>query len=95
MCALKFRTVPGGDVLFCFLNCGSGEKPQPGGRRSAFWQAWSVANGGPARRGQVMSPRTFANKLYEVEVGRVTKNLRQQEQTFPYSVVRRIIKRLP
>jgi hypothetical protein len=94
VCALKFRVVPDGITLFGFLNCGSGEKPRAGGRRSAFFRAWSIANGSAPHRGQVMSPRAFKNKLFQIRIGNVLSDYLQRAQS-PYSVVREIIRRLP
>jgi hypothetical protein len=56
---VEFATVhePGG--VSAFFNLGSDRLKQYIGRQSKYFQAWTLANGGPPRKGEQMSPHVF------------------------------------
>jgi hypothetical protein len=62
-CHLLGRDEP----VVAFLNRGAGETAKMG-RRSNYWKAWCLANGGPPRKGQVMSKRIFEGKNFRVRI---------------------------
>lgn len=95
VCMLKFRLTLEGVEMVHFLNLGDNEHPHPG-RRSLYRCAWIVATGNQPRKSQVMSPRVFTQKLYEVEVGSPSKRWDGTERSpgERYSVVKRIIRRI-
>jgi hypothetical protein len=96
VCRLRFNLVSGGREVCGFLNLGTGSKPSAG-RRSQYWRAWVIASGDLPRRRQVLSPRVFMNKLFEVSVETVKKahdGVEHPAQAI-YSTVRRIVRALP
>ena len=97
VCAVQFDVL--GDVgaeriasLTWYLNLGSREKAHAG-RRSAYWQAWTLANGGPPKRSDRLSPNVFTRRYAVVHVGDTTKNYRQMAVTSDesYSVIREVL----
>jgi hypothetical protein len=56
---VEFATVhePGG--VSAFFNFGSDRLKQYIGRQSKYFHAWTIANGGPPRKGEQMSPEVF------------------------------------
>jgi hypothetical protein len=59
-----------------YLNLGSGTKPRAN-RRSKFWIAWVLANGGPPKRFDRPSHRIFEKRYAKVVIGDTTKDHRQ------------------
>jgi hypothetical protein len=60
-------------TLAKFFHLGRGDRPNAG-RKSNYWPAWIIANGGQMpRRGQTMSPRVFLDKNFLVRVADVQK----------------------
>lgn len=52
-------------VVSLFVNLGSNrEKPSVGGRHSRFYRFWTLANGGPPRRGETMDFNIFLDKCF-------------------------------
>jgi hypothetical protein len=92
--ALKFHLLPDVGPVWGFLHMGRGERPSAG-RRSDYWRAWVIANGGPPRRRQTLSVRVFKGKIFEVRVGDVTQ--RYDQSAHPegaiYSTVKGITRR--
>ena len=66
----------GESVRVCaFFNMGNQRDSPEVGRRSRYFQAWSLANGDLPRRGQDMPPDVFLEgQMYEVEVEDCRKN---------------------
>src|SRR5690348_11535018 len=62
-CQLEFSDGFDGPRLFGFYHLGVNPKPHAG-RTSRYWKAWHIANGGPPRRRQTMSARTFRDKWF-------------------------------
>jgi hypothetical protein len=48
--------------------------PSVGGRQSKFYRHWSMANGGPPKKGQAMNWDAFVDKFFMAEVKKSTKN---------------------
>ena len=46
-------------IVSLFVNATGLDRRQRPSRRSKFYQLWVLANGGPPKRGQYMSPRVF------------------------------------
>ena len=79
--------------LTWFLNMGDAEKPFAG-RRSLYWGAWIIANGGGPKRSDRLSPRVFVNRYATVLVGDTTKDFKQSSvgEGAAYSVVRNVLR---
>ena len=93
-CRLKFRLVPDGGEVCAFFHLGRGDRPHAG-PNSEYRRAWCIAAGKPPRKRQVLSSRIFKGKLFQVELGNVTKRADQtiHAKAAEYSVVRRILSR--
>jgi|ERR1019366_8374788 hypothetical protein len=80
--------------LAWFLNLGRGETPHAG-RRSKFWAAYCLANGGhpPTRADRSLSPRIFERRQCTVEVRDVDRDFSGLTASgeSSYSVVTRVI----
>lgn len=48
----------------CFLNLGNRKEAPYVGRRSRYYKAWSLANGGPPHKGEPMSADIFLDKCF-------------------------------
>jgi hypothetical protein len=77
-----------------FFNLGQDENPRAG-RRSRYWRAWVIANGAQPRKRQVLSPRVFKGKIFEVEIETVRhgQDGREHPIAMQYSTVREILAR--
>ena len=75
-----------------FLNLGNGPKPRAG-RRSNYWRAWIVANGGhsPLRRDR-LTPKVFEQRAAHVCVADTETNFRGDKVFAPYSIIREVIR---
>jgi hypothetical protein len=85
-----------GDVSF-FLNMGSGESPSAGKNgESKFYLAWTMANDGPPRRGQVMNPDIFLGKCFMARVEDSTHNSKggRKNEDEVYSRITELFKRI-
>jgi hypothetical protein len=91
---LHFRMAQTGQPVWGFFHLGRGEKSKAG-RRSNYWRAWVIANGGPPRRRQTLSARVFNRKIFEVRIEDVTKRFDQSDhpEVAIYSTVKHIIRR--
>lgn len=91
---LKFRILLSGKPVWGFFHMGRRERATAG-RRSNYWRAWVIANGDGPRRRQVLSPRVFKGKIFEVRIEDVTKRFDQSEhpEGAIYSTVKEIIRR--
>ncbi len=94
-CELQFRDGFGELSIFGFFHLGCGDESHAG-RTSRYWSAWTLANGGPPRKRQVMSPRVFKGRWFVVDVETVTKKGKgAKAEPLPehmrYSVVRKIV----
>jgi hypothetical protein len=77
-----------------FLNLGRDQAKPTIGRRSNYFAAWTLANGGLPTRGQAMDPTVFLeSQIYRVEVSDSLKDSNDQEkpQSAVYSKVTRIV----
>ena len=91
---LRFRLIEGGQEIYGFLNLGRGPTPHAG-RRSRYWQAWTLASGAPPRKRQTMTARVFRGKVFLVEVSDVTQtgDGKPHHPSAIYSTVKGIIER--
>ncbi|MGZ4840103.1 MAG: hypothetical protein ACXV5J_00035 [Candidatus Angelobacter sp.] len=89
MLAVQFEIEETGLQLTWYLNLGTGERPKAG-RRSNVWQAWAIANGGPPKRDDRLSPRVFEKRWAIVLVEDTAKDFQQKaiSSDNSYSVVR-------
>jgi len=81
--------------LFGFLHLGTKEKPDAG-RARRYWRCWCLANQGPPKKRQKMSPRVFKNKWFVVQIETVRqkrkgKIVEQLPEHLWYSVIREIV----
>jgi len=96
---LRFQLLASGSLtslgpVCAFLNLGNREKSKAG-RRSRYWRAWVIANGEQPRKRQVLSPRVFKGKIFEVEIGTVKRahDGREHPVAAQYSTVKEILER--
>jgi hypothetical protein len=91
---LEFRILPGGEMIYGFLNLGSGEKPSSG-RRSKYFRAWVIANGDGPRKRQQLSHRVFKGKCFEVRIADTKRDCNGDDHPSGavYSTVKEIIRR--
>jgi len=74
-----------------YLNLGNGENPKAG-RRTNYFEAWIVANGGPPKRNDRLSHRSFEHRHARVLVEDTQRNFEQVTQPeHAYSVVRKVL----
>lgn len=91
---LWYKLPFGGQEVCGFFHLGNGDKPKAG-PRSEYKRAWTIANGGPPRKRQELSPRAFKDKVFDVEIGDVRKRFDGQEhpKCSVYSTVKKILLR--
>ena len=96
---IRFQLLANGGVASVgqacgFFNLGQGEMPRAG-RRSRYWRAWVIANGAQPRKRQVLSPRVFKGKIFEVEIDTVKhgQDGRKHPIAAQYSTVKEILAR--
>ena len=85
-----------GEVSF-FLNMGNGESPSAGrSGESKFFHAWTLANDGPPRRGQEMSPKIFLGKCFLARVEDCTHDSKGRQKCIDevYSRITELIRRI-
>src|SRR5262245_23995042 len=61
---------------------------------SKFYRSWSLANGGPPRRGDRLALRVFKDRLFLGQVVDVTRDRHQRKLARPYSVVVALVERM-
>jgi hypothetical protein len=91
---LRYRLIDGGQEVYGFFNLGRGESPNAG-RRSRYWKAWTLANGEPPGKRQIMTARVFRGKVFLVELSDVTQTgdgKRHHVSAF-YSTVKDVIEK--
>lgn len=96
VCAVQFDVLNDSliDVLArltWYLNLGSKDDPSAG-RRSEYWQAWVMANHGPPKRTDRLSPQVFVGRYARVSVEdtqRDFKGVTNPENA--YSVIRKVL----
>jgi len=88
---LRFRLILSRQQVCGFFHLGQGDKPKAG-TRSKYRRAWIIANGDAPRKRQVLSPRVFRGKIFEIEVCSVTRAFdgREHPPGAGYSTVREI-----
>lgn len=91
---LRLRILLTRDEICGFFHLGRCEKPKAG-TRSRYWRAWIIANDAQPMKRQVLSPRVFVGKIFEIEVETVERAFDQTMHPVPmrYSTVRRILSR--
>jgi hypothetical protein len=97
VCAVQFDVLDSGLEVIArltwYLNLGDGDRPHAG-RRTNYWQAWVLANGGPPKRKDRLSPRIYQRRYARVVVADTSKDFRQSaisaEQA--YSVIREVVR---
>lgn len=94
-CRLEFSVLPDSERVFGFLHLGNGQKARAG-CSSEYWRAWVIASGGQARKRQVLTPRVFMGKIFEVEISDVVRRFegRDHPPGTAYSVIHQIVRRL-
>jgi hypothetical protein len=96
VCAVQFDILSDSLVdvvarLTWYLNLGSRIKPQAG-RRTNYWKAWVIANGGPPKRTDRLSCRIFVRRHARVVVADTQRDFEQATTPVTvYSVVRSVI----
>lgn len=93
-CRLDFTLIPCGRPICGFYHLGSGLRPKVG-RGSRYMRAWAIAKGDAPRKGEVVGPKVFRGKLFEVEVRVVTRTHdgKDHPPCLTYSTVKDILKR--
>ena len=56
-----------GEVSY-FMNMGNDREGPRAGRHSNYYKAWTLANGGPPRKGEAMDPKIFLDKFFRAQV---------------------------
>jgi hypothetical protein len=79
---LEFCLIGEGSLVSAFFNLESDPAKPHIGRRSRFYKVWCLANGEAPRRGQQMTPETFAESglLYVVRVEDSLKDEKENEK---------------
>jgi len=92
---LRFRIIDSGQEVCGFFNLGRRPKPHVG-RRSRYWAAWTLANGAPPRKRQVMTARVFRGKVFRVKVEDVTRSGdgKRHSKSAIYSTVKDVLDRV-
>jgi len=77
-----------------FMNMGSNRDKPNATRRSNYWSAWVLANGGPPSRKDRISTRIFVRRYARIVVGYTAKTFKQLAVTDEsgYSVVRSVVR---
>ena len=55
-------------IVSFFMNMGDDPKQPRVGRHSKYYKSWTLANGGPPRKGQAMDPSVFLDKFFLVRI---------------------------
>jgi hypothetical protein len=98
VCAVQFDVL-GNDLktklgrVAWFLNLGNDQDKPRASRRSNYMSAWVLANGGPPRRGDRVSPRIFKRRYARVVVADTAKDFKQRAVSgqSSYSVIRTVL----
>jgi len=77
---LRFHDLLNEEHVFGFFHLSRGSKPVIG-RRSRYYAAWVMANGGPPRRRDRLSPRVFKGKWFLLRIRDVRKRHDQLEHS--------------
>jgi hypothetical protein len=78
--------------LTWYLNLSSKDGPRVG-RRGKYWNAWIMANGGPPKRSDRLSPQVFVGRYAVVLVDDTQRDFEQvTNPQNAYSVVREVLK---
>jgi len=93
-CEFKYMIIPSGEIIFGFLNLGTGEKPVPA-RGSEYRRAWMIASGDQPRKRQRLSHRVFVGKIFEVRIDYTVRTWDQREhhEADRYSTVKEILRK--
>jgi hypothetical protein len=62
-----------GEVSY-FMNMGSHRGGPRVGRHSNYYKAWTLANGGPPRKGEAMNPKIFLGRFFRARIEDSVKN---------------------
>jgi hypothetical protein len=94
-CELRFQDGSDYLTIFHYLHLGFGECAHAG-RKSNYWAAWCIANGGPPKKRQVMSERVFKHKWFRVVIETVNEKRKGKDREplpadLHYSIVRKIL----
>jgi hypothetical protein len=95
-CLVKFKLLEADLAeVVGFFHLGRGEKSRAG-RGSRYYRFWVEANGGPPRRGRVMTERIFKGKVFKVLVADTTTRFdgSRHHQSEIYSTVRDVLERV-
>ena len=68
-----------GEVSY-FMNMGNKRDAPRAGRQSNYYKAWTLANGGPPRKGETMVPEVFLDKFFRVRIEDCRKDSDEKEK---------------
>lgn len=71
----------------CFFNLGMDRAKPIIGRRSKYWAAWTLANGGPPLRHEEMDTSVFRDKMFRAEIG----YSKTKDEAARYSLVSKLL----
>jgi hypothetical protein len=72
---IEFHLMDERGTVSLFLNLGTDrERPTVGGRKSRFYRFWTLANGGPPRKHEVMNYEIFLGKCFWARIEDCTKD---------------------
>ena len=88
---MEFHLMDEPGIVSLFLNLGSNrDRPTVDGRKSNFYRYWTLANGGPPKRGQQMRWEVFLDKCFWARVDDCLKDSEGREKQ-DYDVYSRIV----
>ncbi len=88
---IEFHTMDEPGTVSLFLNLGTVRKnPKVPGRKSNFYRYWTLANGGPPKRGQTMHWDVFLDKCFWARVEDCKEDSQGHEKE-EYDVYSRIV----
>lgn len=67
-------------VVSYFMNMGNNPEAPWAGRHSNYYKAWTLANGGPPRRGEAMDPDIFLGKFFRALIEDCKKDSSDKEK---------------
>ena len=92
---VEFALVDEPGFVSAFFNLGNDKGAKQIGRQSRYFKAWTIANGGPPCRGELMDPAIFLEgQFFEVQVVRCDADSkgRAKNDSEVYSVVSELLK---
>jgi hypothetical protein len=62
------------------MNMGNDREGPHCGRHSKYYKAWTLANGGPPRKGEAMDPEIFLGKMFRVHISDCTRDGNEEDK---------------